>query len=581
MLIFRALACDYDGTLASEDRLGPEALVALRKAREAGLWLVLVTGRTFFELTRVCEHLDLFDGVVAENGGVLYFPSTAMIRTLAPPPPPRFLAELDRRGVAYQLGHVLVGTARGDETAVRAALTEAGANLELVYNRAALMALPAGIAKGSGVEQVLRAFGLSFHDVLALGDAENDLDLFAACGWAGCPASAVPELQRAADWIFPGEDGAAVAQAIVGPILNGLLPLDRSPRQGIDLGWADETAEMVSIPARGNNLLIQGDPISGKSWLAGALVERLHERRYAVCVIDPEGDYCGLTRLAGVIVTEIHDQADIDAALRHFERDPAACVVIDLSTVAHTGKVRMIERCLLAIREMRRQLGFPHWVVLDEVHYSLYREGVPERALAAEDKGLCLVTYKSSWVRPSVMSAIDVLIFARTTAAHEVAFLRSFLAESGSSSGGVISALATLPPGKFVVMRKEGSGAWAALTFTAAPRATPHVRHLRKYADASVRPEHAFLFRTPDGCLVATADSLNGFRRIAATTDEDVLAYHAGRHDFSRWIRGVFADPELAAQLRKAERRWQRGEVADLRGLIDELIAVRYWSEEL
>ena len=122
MLIFKVLACDYDGTLASEDRLGPEVLVALRKAREVGLRPILVTGRTFFELTRVCEHLDLFDGVVAENGGVLYFPSTAMIRTLAPPPPARLLAELDRRGIAYQLGHVVVGTARGDETAVRAAL---------------------------------------------------------------------------------------------------------------------------------------------------------------------------------------------------------------------------------------------------------------------------------------------------------------------------------------------------------------------------------------------------------------------------------------------------------------------------
>jgi hypothetical protein len=280
-------------------------------------------------------------------------------------------------------------------------------------------------------------------------------------------------------------------------------------------------------------------------------------------------------------LTEAHDQADIDTALRHFERDPAACVVIDLSTVADAGKVRMIERALLAIREMRRQLGFPHWVVLDEVHYSLHREGVAERASSTEDKGFCFVTYKSSWVRPSVMSAIDVLIFARTTAAHEVAFLRSFLAESGSTGGGVISALATLPPGKFVVMRKEGSGAWAALTLTAAPRATPHVRHLRIYADVSVRPEHAFLFRAPDGRLMVTADRLNEFRRLVATTDEDVLAHHAGRHDFSRWIRGDFADPELAAQLRKAESRWRRGDVADFRGLIDEVIAVRYWSEEL
>jgi hypothetical protein len=95
-----------------------------------------------------------------------------------------------------------------------------------------------------------------------------------------------------------------------------------------------------------------------------------------------------------------------------------------------------------------------------------------------------------------------------------------------------------------------------------------------------VRPEHAFRFRRPDGHLVATADSLNGFRRIVAAADEAVLASHAGRGDFSRWVRDVFSDPELAAQLRKTERRWSRGEFPDLRRVIDDLIAARYWSEE-
>ena len=581
MVIFKALACDYDGTLASEDRLGPDALAALAKAREAGLRLILVTGRTFFELTRVCERLDLFDGVVAENGGVLYVPATAMIRALAPPPPPRFLAELDRRGVGYQLGRVVVGTARSQEAAVRAALAEAGVQLELVPNRAALMVLPAGISKGAGVRQMLPALGLSFHDVLALGDAENDLDLFDACGWAGCPGSAVPELMRRADWTFPGEDGAAIARAIVGPILNGLLPLDRSARQRIALGWTAATAASVSLPARGINVLIHGDPLSGKSWLAGALVERLHERRYALCVLDPEGEYGGPARLAGVILVEARDEGAIDAAFRHFERDPAACVVIDLSTLGHAEKVRLIGRSFLAVREMRRRVGFPHWVMLDEVHYSLHREGVAERALAIEDRGFCLVTYKPSWVRPSVMRAVDVVILARTTASHELAFLRSLLAEGGGSGGGgVLSALAALPRGEFLLMQKDGTGAWAPLTFTATPRATAHVRHLKKYADVPVRPEHAFQFREPGGRWVARADSLNGFRRIVAAADGAVLASHAGRHDFSRWVRDVFADPELAAQLRKAERRWSRGEFPDLRRVIDDLIAARYWSEE-
>jgi hydroxymethylpyrimidine pyrophosphatase-like HAD family hydrolase len=83
---FAALACDYDGTLAFADRIGPEALAALERARQTGLRLILVTGRTFFDLTRVCERLDLFDGVVAENGAVLYFPRAGALRDLAPPP---------------------------------------------------------------------------------------------------------------------------------------------------------------------------------------------------------------------------------------------------------------------------------------------------------------------------------------------------------------------------------------------------------------------------------------------------------------------------------------------------------------
>ena len=33
---FSALACDYDGTLAFADRIGPEALAALERARQQG-----------------------------------------------------------------------------------------------------------------------------------------------------------------------------------------------------------------------------------------------------------------------------------------------------------------------------------------------------------------------------------------------------------------------------------------------------------------------------------------------------------------------------------------------------------------
>lgn len=52
-----------------------------------------------------------------------------------------------------------------------------------------------------------------------------------------------------------------------------------------------------------------------------------------------------------------------------------------------------------------------------------------------------------------------------------------------------------------------------------------------------------------------------------------------GAADFSRRVLDVFADRELGAQLRKCERRWRRGEIADLRNAIEELIEERYGGE--
>lgn len=577
--MFKALACDYDGTIASRDRIVPEALFALGRAREAGLRLVLVTGRTFFELMRVCEQLDLFDAVVAENGGVIYVPATGRIEDQAPPPSSLLLAELDRRGIPFQVGRVIVGTARGDEQGVREALITSGMDLDVVYNRAALMLLPKGISKGAGVGQVIRKLGLSFHDVLALGDAENDLDLFEACGWAGCPSNAVSALKEQADWIFPGEDGDAISQAIVGPILNGHLSIDGSPRRRIALGWASGTAEPVTIPARSVNVLILGDPLSGKSWLVGAFIERLVQQRYAVCVIDPEGDYRVLRQLPAVTWFGIGEIGTVAGALKQFKRDPSACVVVDLSMLSHDKKLQVIGNALGLIRQLRNDLGLPHWVVLDEAHYSLHRDGVPDQAIGLMEKGFCLATYRASWLRETVVRGADILIVSRTTARDELAFLRSYLAGLPVGAEQAISALPDLPRGRFLLVHTSGTDAHTVLTFVATPRETPHVRHLKKYADSRVSHERSFFFRRPDGRVVATADSLNTFRQALATVEEQVLAHHAVRGDFSRWVRDVFVDRVLASQLGKTERRWSCGEIADLRTAIGRLVAAHYGLE--
>ena len=80
---FLALATDYDNTLAEGGSVPDDVWEALRRLRDSGRRLVLVTGRELDDLLRICARLDLFDRVVVENGGVVYRPATAERRLLA------------------------------------------------------------------------------------------------------------------------------------------------------------------------------------------------------------------------------------------------------------------------------------------------------------------------------------------------------------------------------------------------------------------------------------------------------------------------------------------------------------------
>ena len=75
-MFFTALATDYDGTIATDGVTPPETVEALKRFKATGRRLILVTGRELPDLQRVFPELEIFDRVVAENGGLLYGPAT-------------------------------------------------------------------------------------------------------------------------------------------------------------------------------------------------------------------------------------------------------------------------------------------------------------------------------------------------------------------------------------------------------------------------------------------------------------------------------------------------------------------------
>src|SRR5947209_7076779 len=148
---YLALATDYDGTLASGGAVAAGTWEAVRRLRDSGRKLVLVSGRDVADLKTVCPALDRFDRVVAENGAVLYRPATGEETALAPPLPPEFVRALRDRGITHLgMGRVIVASVRPNETAILRTIRDLGLELEIVFDRHAVMVLPPGVTKATG-----------------------------------------------------------------------------------------------------------------------------------------------------------------------------------------------------------------------------------------------------------------------------------------------------------------------------------------------------------------------------------------------------------------------------------------------
>lgn len=140
VIYFRALAVDYDGTLALHGAVDEPTILALRRLGENGRQVILVTGREMEELRHVFPELTLFDRVVAENGGVLYDPVTGCERALAGAPPLALVQKLMALNVEpLSLGRTIVATWQPNEPNVLAAIAELGLDHQIIFNKGAVM----------------------------------------------------------------------------------------------------------------------------------------------------------------------------------------------------------------------------------------------------------------------------------------------------------------------------------------------------------------------------------------------------------------------------------------------------------
>jgi hydroxymethylpyrimidine pyrophosphatase-like HAD family hydrolase len=217
---YRALATDYDGTIAHDGAVDAATIAALGRLRAAGVRLILITGRELPDLRAIMPRLDLFALVVAENGGLLHDPATGEETALAGPPPAGFVARLRQAGVApLSVGRVIVGTETVHEATVRAAIGAHPA-LAVILNKGSLMVLPRGIDKASGLAAALDRLGVPPGECVGVGDAENDLAFLELCGLPVAVANALDTVKRRVAVVTAGARGAGVAE-LAGRLLAG------------------------------------------------------------------------------------------------------------------------------------------------------------------------------------------------------------------------------------------------------------------------------------------------------------------------------------------------------------------------
>jgi hypothetical protein len=212
---WQAIAADYDGTLANNGRVAKDTLETLQRVRESGRKIVLITGRELESLQSVFTKLDLFDLIVAENGALLYHPSTGEEKPLGKIPPVAFVEMLRQSGAnPLSVGRGIVATVRPYEAVVHEAIRELGLDLHVIFNRESVMTLPVGVDKGTGFRAAVAELGVAAASVVGFGDAENDFAFLSLCGFSVAVANAIPSLKERVQLVTSGEDGAGVAEVL-------------------------------------------------------------------------------------------------------------------------------------------------------------------------------------------------------------------------------------------------------------------------------------------------------------------------------------------------------------------------------
>jgi HAD superfamily hydrolase (TIGR01484 family) len=262
----KLVALDIDGTLLipepgngfSRETVNPAVRAALDRVHDAGVPVVLASGRSPMSMSKVLDHLGMPRNagdavmVVASNGAVTFsyppvevvsevtFDAREAVRAVLEHVPEAAVA-VEEHGVGYRVnrlfpdgeldGEMIVTDLAGLQldSVSRVIIRDPDSTSEDFVHLAGELGLqgtnyfigwtawldlaPEGVSKASGLEWVCRDLGVAQADVLAIGDGRNDSEMLAWAGRGVAMGQAPVEVRAAADHVTaPVEDDGAAEE---------------------------------------------------------------------------------------------------------------------------------------------------------------------------------------------------------------------------------------------------------------------------------------------------------------------------------------------------------------------------------
>jgi len=227
-MLWKAIACDFDGTLTDEQgRLSIEALTAARESEARGIPLIISSGRVLAELNMLSKVIGTSGPIIAENGGVIWNPRTLTKHLQGDPEKARKAYQV----LVSHLGKVefFKPTLRETDVVIRgrrvaelqAILHTEELGVHIIDANVATHITDISVDKGRSLNVAAEMLNIDTSEIVAIGDSLNDIALFQAAGAGYAVGNADPRLKALATQVTDRSFGLGCADAIR-QILEGL-----------------------------------------------------------------------------------------------------------------------------------------------------------------------------------------------------------------------------------------------------------------------------------------------------------------------------------------------------------------------